>query len=211
MITHLSQKSAQQLDLRLMASIGERGGAFSIDQLMELAGLSVAQAIHAHYHPSKSRAVLVCGPGNNGGDALVAARHLKHFGWSPSIVYPKEPKLELYQRLLQQCRNLDIQVSKEFARVVGDDCVVVDGIFGFGFHSVDGNIRPPFDKILDDFKALSVPIVSIDVPSGWDVDEESPINGNRFVPDMLVSLTAPKLCARGFRGVHYVGGRFVPR
>lgn len=55
---------------------------FSIDQLMELAGLSVASSILAEYPPSKSpRILIVAGPGNNGGDGLVAARHLYHFGY----------------------------------------------------------------------------------------------------------------------------------
>jgi len=56
---------------------------FSVDQLMELAGLSVATAIAKSYPSVKgdnSPTVLVCcGPGNNGGDGLVAARHLKLF------------------------------------------------------------------------------------------------------------------------------------
>ncbi len=55
---------------------------FSVDQLMELAGLSVASSILAEYPPSKySRILIVAGPGNNGGDGLVAARHLYHFGY----------------------------------------------------------------------------------------------------------------------------------
>ena len=55
------------------------------------------------------------------------------------------------------------------------------------------------------------PIVSIDIPSGWQVDNPdiSSQSGLR-VPDVLISLTAPKLCAERFAGVHYVGGRFVP-
>lgn len=55
---------------------------FSVDQLMELAGLSVASSILAEYPPSEySRVLIVAGPGNNGGDGLVAARHLYHFGY----------------------------------------------------------------------------------------------------------------------------------
>ena len=55
---------------------------FSVDQLMELAGLSVASAASTEYPPSTHPRVLVmAGPGNNGGDGLVAARHLHHFGW----------------------------------------------------------------------------------------------------------------------------------
>lgn len=48
------------------------------------------------------------------------------------------------------------------------------------------------------------------VLSGWNVEEGS--DENAFQPDMLISLTAPKLCAKEFKGQHhYLGGRFVPQ
>jgi hypothetical protein len=54
------------------------------------------------------------------------------------------------------------------------------------------------------------PIVAVDIPSGWDV-EAGDVNSLGLHPDMLVSLTAPKLCAQQFGGRHhYLGGRFVP-
>lgn len=47
---------------------------------------------------NKGKRILVaCGPGNNGGDGLVAARHLFHYGYQPTIYYPKQSKNELYQ------------------------------------------------------------------------------------------------------------------
>ena len=74
-ISFLGQKEAQQLDVDLMSP--ELG--FSIDQLMELAGLSCASAIIAEYPTSTHRdVVILAGPGNNGGDGLVCARHLHH-------------------------------------------------------------------------------------------------------------------------------------
>lgn len=59
---------------------------FSVDQLMELAGLSVACSIADVYGPDNfPRVLIICGPGNNGGDGLVAARHLHHFGYSVQV------------------------------------------------------------------------------------------------------------------------------
>ncbi len=58
------------------------------------------------------------------------------------------------------------------------------------------------------FRHSPAALVSVDIPSGWDV-EEGNVLGLGLEPHMLVSLTAPKLCARFFAGVHYVGGRFV--
>ena len=73
-----SQSEAIKIDEELFGDYG-----FSVDQLMELAGLSVATAIAKTYPLVKgdtNNSVLVCcGPGNNGGDGLVAARHLKLF------------------------------------------------------------------------------------------------------------------------------------
>ena len=49
----------------------------------DLAGLSVAQSVRIEYPPSSHKRVLIiAGPGNNGGDGLVAGRHLFHFGYS---------------------------------------------------------------------------------------------------------------------------------
>ena len=74
-----SQSEAAAIDEELFTEY-----AFSVDQLMELAGHACAVAI-ARLYPRESvdkndGALLVCcGPGNNGGDGLVCARHLKHF------------------------------------------------------------------------------------------------------------------------------------
>lgn len=89
----ISAQDAASLDKDLM----EIGG-WSLDQLMELAGLSVSQAVYRMHPPSSGKNILVvCGPGNNGGDGLVAARHLSQYGYNPSVYYPKQGKNELYE------------------------------------------------------------------------------------------------------------------
>jgi NAD(P)H-hydrate epimerase len=72
-LRYLSARLARQIDDELMGA----SGAFSIDQLMELAGLACAQTLTTSYRKDVYPRVLVCcGPGNQGGDGLVAARHL---------------------------------------------------------------------------------------------------------------------------------------
>ena len=82
----------------------------------------------------------------------------------------------------------------------------MDAIFGFSF---SGPIRAPFDEALPLLIKSKLPIISVDIPSGWNVEKGDDQNTG-FVPDVLVSLTAPKEGVRGFKGRHFLGGRFVP-
>lgn len=211
MFKTLSAKAASALDQELMSS-----GAFSIDQLMELAGLAVAKAVYQQYPPgSKTHNVLVLvGPGNNGGDGLVCARHLKLWkGYEPVLFYPKRPNKELYKNLTKQLEDLGVKSVDDVDDVKQllagkSTSIIIDALFGFSFNPP---VRAPFDTLLTYLSQNSdslPPIVSVDIPSGWDVDE-----GPQDVDigaSMLVSLTAPKPCARFFNGKpHYLGGRFI--
>jgi len=86
--------------------------------------------------------------------------------------------------------------------------VILDAIFGFSFK---GPVRPPFDQVIRLIQGSDKPIVSVDIPSGWDVETGASAEGPVIVPDVLVSLTAPKEGARDFKGRHFLGGRFIPR
>ncbi|PVH31962.1 hypothetical protein PAHAL_9G273800 [Panicum hallii] len=187
-VTHLTQRDAAEIDEQLMGPLG-----FSVDQLMELAGLSVAAAVAEVYKLSEhTRVLIICGPGNNGGDGLVAARHLYHFGYRPSVCYPKRTPKPLYSGLVTQLESLSIpfipaedlpdDLSREFD-------IIVDAMFGFSFH---GTPRSPFDDLIQRLISLSVignsvkkpAIVSVDIPSGWHV-EEGDVDGGGIKPDML--------------------------
>jgi NAD(P)H-hydrate epimerase len=117
------------------------------------------------------------------------------------------------KNLLTQNRTLGVrihdQVESPSEKLAGYD-IVVDAIFGFSFDP-KGGVREPFASILSLLRNLDdkLPIVSIDIPSGWDV-EQGDTMGIGLRPKVLVSLTAPKKCAQAFKGLHYLGGRFVP-
>ena len=95
--------------------------------------------------------------------------------------------------------------------------VILDAIFGFSFHPP---VRAPFDAVLPLLAKSGLPIVSVDIPSGWDVEKGKitvdvaegggkPFEG--LDPDVLISLTAPKLGVKNFKGRHFLGGRFVSK
>eukprot|EP00164_Ancoracysta_twista_P002389 GFYU01003165.1.p1 GENE.GFYU01003165.1~~GFYU01003165.1.p1 ORF type:complete len:302 (-),score=52.28 GFYU01003165.1:337-1242(-) len=201
----LNQKESIELDETLMGPL-----KYTIDQLMELAGLSVASAVHQEYSSTGSslRVCVICGPGNNGGDGLVAARHLVQFGHSADIYYPKRPAKELYQNLVHQADYSGVGFLEE--QPSPDDLngynVIVDAIFGFSFK---GAPRAPFDTVLNTLKTIQTPVFAVDIPSGWDV-EQGNIN-EMYTPAALISLSAPKQGASKFEGAHYLGGRFIPK
>ncbi|KAF4814312.1 NAD(P)H-hydrate epimerase [Colletotrichum tropicale] len=202
----LSAKAAAALDKELMST-----GAFSIDQLMELAGLSVSQAVYRVHPLSKGPNILVaCGPGNNGGDGLVAARHLRHYGYKPSIYYPKRSKNELYQRLAQQLEDLNVPFVDDFPTALKSTDHIVDAIFGFSF---SGEVREPFPAVIKALEETKLPVTSVDAPSSWNIEDGPPSSGlgSSFHPEVLVSLTAPKPLVKHFKGRHFanLGSRFV--
>ena len=95
--------------------------------------------------------------------------------------------------------------------------VILDAIFGFSFSPP---LRAPFDAILPVLADSGLPIVSVDIPSGWDVEdgrvpiiiEDADGKETTFLgltPEVLISLTAPKLGVKDFKEKHFLGGRFI--
>ena len=208
MVKHLGQAEAVAVDQELFSSY-----RFSVDQLMELAGLACAQAVALTYSTSPLPVLVCCGPGNNGGDGLVMARHLQHLGFKAHIFYPKRTDNELYSRLVVQAEQSGVpflDTLPEIEELESKYSLLVDAIFGFSFKPP---VRPQFMPLLSALASCSTPLVSIDIPSGWDVETGPPSSPETptLQPDLLISLTAPKLCAKHFTGQHhYLGGRFVP-
>ena len=210
----LKAKSAYDLDQELMTQPG-----FSLEQLMELAGLSVAEAAYQIASPqTKKKTILIlCGPGNNGGDGLVAARHLVHFGFQCIVVYPKPSRGTHFVNLVTQCENLGIQILDHIPELEENEnevVLMIDAIFGFSFK---GEPREPLATLVREMILLQkqklIPILSVDIPSGWHVEDGNVHEKNSdyyFEPELLISLTAPKECARFYNGIHFIGGRFLP-
>ncbi|CAG9768907.1 unnamed protein product [Ceutorhynchus assimilis] len=208
MVKFLGQEEAINIDVELFNEY-----KYSVDQLMELAGLSCAVAVTKCFPKAEvaGKSVLICcGPGNNGGDGLVCARHLKLFEYNPVVYYPKQTDKPLYQNLTHQCISMNIPILQklpETSKIETEYGLIIDALFGFSFKPP---VRPDFIPVINLMKSTSLPIASVDIPSGWDVENGEPTEGG-IKPELLISLTAPKKCALNFKGrYHYLGGRFVP-
>jgi len=204
----LGPQAAADLDGDLMSE----SGGFSLDQLMELAGLSVSQAVYKVHPPSAGKRILLaCGPGNNGGDGLVAARHLYFYGYTPTVYYPKPTQKPIFDGLQKQLKNLHIKFDNEskFEDLAKDTDLIVDALFGFSFKPP---VREPFDEAIKVMESGVKPVLAVDTPSSWHV-EDGPQNegiGSKYMPDYLISLTAAKPNVGHFKGKkHFIGGRFL--
>ena len=129
-------------------------------EMMALAGGAVAREI---LQRSKVRAVLVlCGPGNNGGDGFVAARYLADAGWPVRIAM-----LGSRDRLKGAARHhADLwhgSIEPLTAASLDGAELVVDAIFGAGLSRA---LEGPALDMLAAVAARKLPIVAIDVPSG---------------------------------------------
>jgi NAD(P)H-hydrate epimerase len=114
--------------------------------------------------------------------------------------------------LKTQLQNLSIPfiTATEFPNSLQKSNLLVDAIFGFSF---GGPLRDPFGDIISQIETATVPVLSVDAPSSWDIQSGPPKEGPGagFMPGALISLSAPKPCVAYYRGKHFVGGRFLTR
>mmetsp|Transcript_11217 Transcript_11217/g.22347 ORF Transcript_11217/g.22347 Transcript_11217/m.22347 type:complete len:277 (-) Transcript_11217:625-1455(-) len=213
-VTWLSREEAIDLDVQLMSPTY----GFALETLMELAGQALAHVIVDHFGEKRllqggGPISVVVGPGNNGGDGLVAARHLVHFGYPVEMWYPKRNNRQPFVGLTRQLETLEVPFVDGISKHA---TAIVDCVFGFSFRvdrsvEPDGCVRPPFARVIETMNISQAPILSCDLPSGWDVDDGIQ-NGYPSVqaPEAILSLTLPKRGVSQFTGSHYCGGRFVP-
>lgn len=145
----------------------------SDEVLMESAGALAAREIELSYLPELTKGMLaiVAGPGNNGGDALVVARHLHSAGHRDLQIFliaPRDAQSPLFRQQLQRAelqglRLVDLTKVPERADQIRSAALIVDGVFGIGLKR---KIEEPFLKVIEAINGAQAPTVSIDTPSG---------------------------------------------
>ena len=168
--------------------------------LMESAGRGVAVAVLEDFpHATSQGVVVLCGKGNNGGDGLVAARHLARLGVTPRVLlFGSAADLtgDIAQNLLA-ARGSGLIVEEvtdeaSWTRVRGvltQSLVVVDALLGTG---VRGGPRGVLSQVIRDVNESAADVASIDLPSGVDADSAKVV-GPAIGADRTYTLCRPKL------------------
>lgn len=135
--------------------------------LMERAGLAAAELAREIAGEQGRRILVVAGPGNNGGDAFVIARHLRQWWFDVTVVYCGDESRLSADALaaLRAWRDAGGSMRTDIPHARWD--LAVDGLFGIGLQrDVDGR----YAELIDRLNAGGAPVVAVDVPSGLDSD-----------------------------------------
>jgi NAD(P)H-hydrate epimerase len=143
--------------------------------LMENAGAAVARLIqHTLGNVANKHVVIFCGKGNNGGDGFVLARHLSNAGARVSVFLISSPfelkgdartNFNVLKRISGRATPpiTILRYSRTALATLGRIDGIVDAIFGTGF---SGKVKPPLLSLVEWINKQSVPVFSVDIPSG---------------------------------------------
>ena len=179
-------------------------------ELMERAGRGVVQAVFDEWpdlRATSHRAVVLCGPGNNGGDGFVVARVLKEWGWEVEVFLygevegmPPDARVN-YERWLGMGEVRGLFSSLDRLWNDGPRAhLVVDAVFGIGlsrpleegFREVGLVLFDDTSYSLSDEEGLTQRVVAVDIPSGVCADSGREL-GYSFPAHLTVAFHRPKL------------------
>jgi hydroxyethylthiazole kinase-like uncharacterized protein yjeF len=151
-------------ELRQIEQLARDSG---VADLMERAGLAAAE-LARELLDGKTSVLVIAGPGNNGGDALVVARHLKSWWFKVSVVFAGEAaKLPTdAANALRAWRESGGELLDAIPAKVKWD-LVIDGLFGIGLaRELSGHHL----ELVREINRMNLPVLALDVPSGLDAD-----------------------------------------
>ena len=137
-------------------------------QLMERAGETAADIARNLLGENATSVLVLAGPGNNGGDAYVVARHLKRWFYHVDVVVLGDPKkiagdaANAYTMWCEAGGSISETIPAEQRYDL-----IVDGLFGIG---LEREISGAYRNLIEAVIALNVPVLALDIPSGLDSD-----------------------------------------
>ena len=193
----LSRAQVRELDRRAIDGYGVPGIV-----LMENAGRGCAELL-MRLNPERLPVVILCGPGNNGGDGFVIARHLDNAGWPVDVQVVARNNTEpgdadvffdiLFTAGIPYTQYHPAHVSDLQAgflrRRILQAGWVVDALFGTGLSRALG---APYSELVAVVNASGKRVLAVDVPSGLDCDTGEPL-GPTVRATHTATFVAPKV------------------
>ena len=178
--------------------------------LMENAGMRVTEAIMS-LNPIPRRVVILAGPGNNGGDGLVVARHLNRLGVKVSVwcaatadSYKGDALVNLnflrHKKISIHHIENESQISQFNSEMSGAD-LVVDALLGTGTGRMVGGL---FARLVEAVNVARIPVLAVDIPSGIDANTGE-ILGVAIKAWWTVTFAFPKRGLVLYPGAEYAG------
>ena len=168
--------------------------------LMERAALKTVETMHIHGIDT-SRALVVCGSGNNGGDGFAVARLLTEEGTQAHILFAgREASMSrecgVHKRIAE---NLGIRIFTEIPEE--EYTVIIDAVFGVG---LSREISGKYADIIEWMNARECEKVAVDIPSGVSA-ASGRILGTAFRADLTVAMACVKTGCEMYPGKYYAG------
>ncbi len=166
--------------------------------LMELAGAGAARLVRERAGNLVGKAVVLCGPGNNGGDGWVVARHLLAAGWTVRCVCLAEPatgtdahtNMALWKALGGEIRMAERGATARMKNWLNHANAIVDGLFGTGLaRPLEGAAAELIAAANEAEHGLRV---ALDLPSGIHADTGA-VLGAAFRADLTATFGVRKL------------------
>lgn len=200
-IPALTTEQMAQVDRLMIETYG-----ITLEQMMENAGRSLAELARQRLggQVKDERLSVLCGPGNNGGGGMVAARHLHNMGAHVSVhLVAEKPRLKAipaHQWAILQTLQLD---HTRFE--LESSTLILDAMLGYG---ASGDPRPPIKAWIERANGLNIPILSLDSPSGLDTTTGQP--GQPCIrADATMTLALPKTGLLASQATGYVGKLYL--
>jgi len=186
----VSTEQIRALDARTMAA-GTPG-----EVLMERAGFAVAQHASALLRQHGGQSVLLlAGKGNNGGDAIVAARHLAAAGYRTTLALlcrggdlTGDPLTHFGKLLGAEVREAVTPAQLPVLAEEAAPALIVDGLLGTG---LTGAVRDPYAGAIQFINDTRLPVLAIDLPSGLDSDTGE-VRGVAVCAELTLTMGLPK-------------------
>ena len=203
----VTAEQMRQIDERC-ADIG-----LTTEVLMENAGKVVAEEVRQILSTTGEQHILILvGPGNNGGDGLVAARYLHDWGARVSLyLCSRRPADDRNLKLVQERGIASIDANQDenldqFNELLSSATVVIDALFGTGrsrpLHGIFGQVLDRINGARS--KQPQLRVIALDLPSGLDADTGA-VDPACLYADYTITLGFPKMGLFNFPGAKRAG------